>query len=574
MVKRLRERIIDILKNSKLVSDKDLNDAINKQKKAGGNLGKLLLEKGSISQKDLAALLSSELNIPVLNLSRLKIDAKVVKLIPEKVARRYTLIPTSKIGNSLTVCMADPLNVFAIDDIKALTNFSIDPIISTEKEITEAITNYYTAESTQLSEILTEVEAGDESESLEVSKFDDTKTMNIAEATQMSKIPPIVKVVNLMLNEALEKRASDVHIEPQEHRLRIRYRIDGTMYDAFELPKRDQNAILTRLKIMSGLDITQWLLPQDGRFRVRMRDKEVDFRVSVLPLTHGGKVVLRALDKTSLGLGLEKLGFLPDTMKVFTEAISKPYGMILITGPTGSGKSTTLYSILTKINTPEKNIVTIEDPVEYQIEGITQMQVNADIELTFASGLRSVLRQSPDIVLIGEIRDFETADIAIKASLTGQLLFSTLHTNDAVGAITRLIDMGVEPFLVASSVIAVAAQRLCRRVCPHCKEPAEIRASVLERLNIKLDLKKHHRLYRAKGCEKCNHTGYHGRMGTMEIFLVDDEIKHMIIDRASNDTIKEYLSKKGTKFLRDNAIEKWLSGQTTLEEMLRITTEE
>lgn len=574
MVKSLREKIIEILRDSKLVSEQDLKDVMDKQKKDGGNLGKLLVDKALISQKDLATLLSSELNIPVLNLSRLKIDPKVVKLIPEKMARQYTLIPTSKIGNNLTVCMADPLNVFAIDGIKALTSFDIEPIISTEKEIVEAISNYYGVETTQLAEILKEIETVDGAETVEVSKFEETATLDIEEATQLSKIPPIVKVVNLMLNEALEKRASDIHIEPREDKLRIRYRIDGVMYDAFQLAKKDKNAILTRLKIMSGLDITQWRLPQDGRFRIKTRDKEVDFRVSVLPLTHGSKIVLRALDKSSLSLGLDKLGFLSETFAVFKEAVSRPYGMILITGPTGSGKSTTLYSILTKLNTPEKNIVTIEDPVEYQIEGITQMQVNPDIKLTFASGLRSVLRQSPDIVLIGEIRDFETADVAIKASLTGQLLFSTLHTNDAVGVITRLVDMGVEPFLVASSLIAVTAQRLCRRICPYCKEPTEIRSSVLERLNIKLDSKKRPRIYSSKGCNKCNHTGYYGRMGTMEIFLVDEEIRQMIINRAPEDEIKKYLNKKGMKTLMNNAIKKWLSGQTTLEEVLRITTEE
>jgi len=572
-MKHLREKLIEILKKSGLVSEKVLTEAINKQKKEGGNLGKLLVDRGAINQKDLAALLSSHLNIPVLNLSRLKIDPKIVELVPEKIARQYTLIPTSKIANNLTVCMADPLNVFAIDDIKTLTHFDIDPVLSTEKEITEAINTYYSAETTQLSDILKEAKTADEEETVEVSKEEDEGKVDIEEVMQLSKIPPIVKVVNLMLSEALEKRASDIHIEPQENKLRIRYRIDGTMHEAFQLPKKDQNAILTRLKIMSGLDITQWRLPQDGRFRVIMRNKEIDFRVSVLPLTHGSKIVLRALDKSSLSLGLEKLGFLPETLNILKAAISRPYGMILITGPTGSGKSTTLYSVLTKLNTPDKNIVTIEDPVEYLIRGITQMQINPEIKLTFAEGLRGVLRQSPDIVLLGEIRDFETADIAIKASLTGQLLLSTLHTNDAVGAITRLVDMGVEPFLVASSLIAVAAQRLCRKICPHCKEPVEIRPSVLERLNIKLDLGKY-RVYRGKGCNKCNSTGYYGRMATIEVFLVDEKMKQMIIDRASEDELRGYLVKNGMKFLKDNAIKKWLSGETTLEEVLRITTEE
>lgn len=574
MVRRLHEKLLEILKDSKLVSEKDLAEAIKKQKSEGGNLGKLLIAQGLISQKDLAALLSSELNIPVLNLSRFKIDPQVVKSIPEKIARQYTLMPTSKIGNNLTVCMSNPLNVFAIDDIKVLTDFEIDPVISTEREIIDAINTYYGIEGAQFTEILQEAETATEEEAIVVSEAKEESTVNIEEAAQLSKLQPIVKIVNLMISEALEKRASDIHIEPQEDKMRIRYRIDGVMREAFQLPKKDQNAVLTRLKIMSGLDITQWHLPQDGRFRVKMRSREVDFRVSVLPLTHGGKIVLRALDKSSLTLGLDSLGFSQDTTDIFKEAVTKPYGMLLITGPTGSGKSTTLYAVLTKLNTSDKNIVTIEDPVEYQIEGITQMQVNPEINLTFASGLRSVLRQNPDIVLLGEIRDYETADIAIKASLTGQLLLSTLHTNDAAGAITRLVDMGVEPFLVASSLVAVTAQRLCRKICPHCKEPAEIRQPVLERLGIEADLKKQRHIYTGKGCDRCNNTGYYGRMGVMEVFLVDDDIKQMIIDKASDDKIKEYLKAKGMKFLRDNAISKWLSGETTLEEILRITTEE
>ncbi|MFH0731892.1 MAG: ATPase, T2SS/T4P/T4SS family [Candidatus Omnitrophota bacterium] len=572
MKKSFAEKLVDILKKSGLVNEKDLNEAIEKQKKAGSNIAKILIDKGIISQKDLAALLSSELNIPVLNLSRFKIDPKIVKMVPEKTARQYVIIPTSKIGNNLTVCMADPLNVLAIDDIKALTDFKIDIVLSTEKEIQDAINNYYTTDTSQLSDILQQVSSVDDADSVEITKDEDVGVVNIEEMAQKSKITPIVKVVNLMLSEALEKRASDIHIEPQEHHLRIRYRIDGNMCEAFQIPKKDQSAILARLKIMSGLDITQWRLPQDGRFRVTMREKEIDFRVSVLPLTHGGKIVLRALDKSGLSLGLERLGFLPETLNILNDAVSRPYGMILITGPTGSGKSTTLYSLLTRLNKPDKNIVTIEDPVEYQIEGMTQMQVNPDIKLNFADGLRAVLRQSPDIVLIGEIRDFETADISIKASLTGQLLLSTLHTNDAVGSITRLVDMGVEPFLVASSLIAVAAQRLCRKICANCKEPVEIPAAVFERLNLGSDLKKR-QYYHGKGCSKCNSTGYYGRMATMEMFILDDDMKQMIIKRTSEDEIKEHLKRKGMSFLKDLAVKNWAAGQTTLEEVLRITTE-
>jgi len=405
-----------------------------------------------------------------------------------------------------------------------------------------------------------------------VANTEEEGVVDIQEATKQSKVAPIVKVVNLMVAEALESRASDIHVEPQEKNLRIRYRVDGALQEAFSLPKKDQNAIITRLKIMSGLDITEWRIPQDGRFRIRMREKEVDFRVSILPTNHGGKVVMRALDKSSLSIGLDKLGYLPQPLKLFEQAITKPYGMILVTGPTGSGKSTTLYSIITQLNTNEKNIVTIEDPVEYQVDGITQIQVNPSIEFTFSTGLRSILRQTPDIVLIGEIRDFETADIAIKASLTGQLLFSTLHTNDACGAITRLMDMGVEPFLVASSLVAVAAQRLCRKICENCKEPYEITPAVLKRLNIKTS--KDATFYHGKGCSKCSNTGYHGRMGTLEVLLIDDAIRDLIIKGKSSDEIKEYAVANGMKTLRENAFKKALSGLTTIEEVLRITTEE
>ena len=572
MVSPLKKRLIEALKESNLISKEKLDEVIEIQKAKGGNLGGILVSKGFIKEKDLAVLLSQSLNLPILNLFRFKIDPEIIKLIPEKLAKQYHVIPVSRMGNNITLCMSDPLNIFAIDDIKALTNYNIDPIISTEKEITDAIHNYYGAESTQLAQILKEVKEADENEPLEVAAVGEEELIDIEQASKQSKVAPIVKVVNLMITEALQTRASDIHIEPQENSLRVRYRIDGALREAFILPKKDQNAVITRLKIMSGLDITEWRVPQDGRFRIHLREKEVDFRVSVLPTNHGGKVVMRALDKASLSVGLEKLGYLPEPLKLFKQALTRPYGMILITGPTGSGKSTTLYSIITQLNTPEKNIVTIEDPVEYQVEGITQIQVNPEIKFTFASGLRSLLRQSPDIVLIGEIRDFETADIAIKASLTGQLLFSTLHTNDACGAITRLIDMGLEPFLVASSLVAVAAQRLCRRICENCKEPYEITEAVLKRL--KIGAPANTVFYHGKGCNKCNNTGYLGRMGTLEVLLIDDEIRDMIIKRKSSDDIKAYAASKGMRSLRDNAFKKCLMGLTTIEEVLRITTEE
>jgi len=570
MVNPFKEKMIEALKESKLLDEKQIKEALDTSKKEGTNLGAALVKKGLIKEEDLASLLSSSLNLPVLNLSRFKIDPDTIKLIPEKLAKQYNIIPVSQMGKNLTVCMSDPLNIFAMDDVKALTRYNIEPVISTEREIAEAIQNSYGAATSHLTEVLKEAEE------LSTEQFYVEKTeedvVDIEEAQRQGNLPPIVKVVNLMIAEALENRASDIHIEPEEKSVRVRYRIDGALREAFTLPKKDQNAILTRLKIMSKLDITEWRIPQDGRFRIKLGKREVDFRVSILPISHGGKVVMRALDKSSLKIGLNQLGYLQGPLDLFQEAIAKPYGMILVTGPTGSGKSTTLYSIITQLNTPEKNIVTIEDPVEYQVEGITQMQVSHEIDLNFASGLRSILRQSPDIILIGEIRDFETADIAIKASLTGQLLLSTLHTNDAAGAITRLIDMGVEPFLVASSVVAVAAQRLCRKLCENCKEPHEVTDSVIKRLGI--EIKKDTVFYHGKGCNKCNQSGYYGRMGTLEVFLLDEKMREMIVKKCSSDEIKEYAISEGMKTLRDNAFEKAVMGLTTIEEVLRITTEE
>lgn len=569
MQKTLREKLIEILEKSEVLKKEDIRKVLSMQQKKGGSLGKILVEEGLINHQDLMVLLSQQLNIPPIDLSKYKIDTSVINLIPEKIAKQYKLIPISKLGNTLTIAMSDPTNIIAMDDIKALTNYTIDLVISTDQDVESAITNYYGGtKETEISRLMAEGRGIEES--LEV--VEDEEKIDITEVSAESKKAPIVKVVSMILNEALTKRASDVHIEPQEKALRVRYRVDGRLQDAFNIPKKNQNAILARLKIMSRLDITETRLPQDGRFKIQFKDREIDFRVSVLPISFGNKIVLRALDKSSLSIGLDKLGFLPEPLSNFKKALKRPYGMILITGPTGSGKSTTLYSIINQLNTIDKNIVTIEDPVEYQLEGVTQVQVIPDIGLTFANGLKSLLRQSPDVVMVGEIRDFETADIAIKASLTGQLVLSTLHTNDAPSAITRLIDMGVEPFLIASSVIMTAAQRLCRKICPSCKEKYDIPKTVLERVGLGADKKK--TFYRGKGCRRCNNTGYYGRMGTLETFMVDDAISDMILRKASADEIKRYAVSKGMKTLRDNAMKKFQEGMTTLEEVLRITSEE
>jgi len=560
------------MREKKLVDETRLEQIIKKHRKEGGSIGKMLVRENMISHKNFLAILSEQLNIPPIDLSKYKIDPDVAKLVPEKLAQRHNIIPMSKIGDNLTVAMSDPTDVVAIDDVRTVTSSvarNVDIVIASENDIKDALAKAFGAPSEDISEIVKDVQTED----VEVVEED---KLDISEISAESKRAPIIKIVSLILNEALRRRASDIHIEPQERDLRVRYRIDGVLREAQRLPKKNQNAIIVRLKIMSKLDITETRRPQDGRFKIKLGQKNIDFRVSVLPIAFGNKIVLRALDKTNLDIGLDKLGFLPAPLEAFQEALKQPFGMILLTGPTGSGKSTTLYSIVNKLNTPERNIVTIEDPVEYDVEGITQVQVKPEIGLNFASGLKSVLRQSPDVVMVGEIRDFETADIAIKASLTGQIVLSTLHTNDAAGAITRLIDMGVEPFLVAASLILTGAQRLARTICPRCKTPVDIPRSVLERIGSDVDVNKVMKrkpFYHGKGCQRCNMTGYMGRIGILESMPIDDKIRDMITTGASLDDIRSYSKSKGMQILREGALENFMNGVTTLEEVLRITTE-
>lgn len=574
MAESLKDKLVKALIDGKLVKEKDLDTALAIQRKSGGSLGKILVENGFVSEKEMMIAMSRQLNMPPIDLSKYKIDKSLSELIPEKVARQYQLIPISKLGKVLTVAMSDPLNLFAIDDLKILTNYKIDLVIATENDIREAINNYYGLHAQEISKILEEIPHYD----LEIAGKDAEEDMDVSDIAEQSKSAPIVKIVNLILNEAMKRRASDIHIEPTEKALRIRYRIDGSLREVLSLPKKNQNAVIARLKIMSKLDITETRLPQDGRFKINFDGKEIDFRVSVLPIAFGGKIVLRALDKANLSTGIEKLGFLPGPMNTFKTALKSPYGMILVTGPTGSGKSTTLYSIITQLNTSERNIVTLEDPVEYEIEGITQIPARPEIGLTFSSGLKSILRQSPDIVMVGEIRDSETADIAIKASLTGQLIMSTLHTNDSAGAVTRLIDMGVEPFLVASSLVLASAQRLMRKICPNCKTAVDIPESALKRFGLSHEDAERRgvkNFYHGKGCAKCNSTGYYGRIGILEALLIDDKVRDMIMKKVSSDVIKDYAVKElHMMTLRDNAVENLMSGATSFEEVLRVTSED
>lgn len=570
----LKKKLTDLLVEAKLVFPQDMEKAVKIQAETRGNLKDILLREGFVKERDLLALLSKELFVPYLELSKYKIDPSVLALIPEKISRQYKVLALSKIGNVLSVIISDPLNIFAIDDLKAITGYDIDIVLGSEKEIMKVLDKFFaTTATSDIAEILDEEKKGKD---LEVVKVDGT--IEFGSMLEESAKAPIVKLVDLMITEALKKRASDIHVEPLETELRIRYRIDGHLYDMFRLPKKNQNAILARLKIISGLDITEARLPQDGRFKVKLKTKEVDFRVSALPTTFGQKFVLRTLDKSKLAVGLNSLGISEEPLRLFEEAMQKPYGMILITGPTGCGKSTTLYSILSKLNRPELNIVTIEDPVEYQVEGITQIAVRPEIGLTFATGLRSVLRQSPDVIMVGEIRDSETADIAVKASLTGQIVLSTLHTNDAIGAITRLIDMGVEPFLVASSLVATSAKRLCRRVCLGCREPIDIPKTSWKKLGLEKIVdryKKEPAFFKAKGCPQCNQTGYFERVGIHEVLMLDDSLRDMIIKGASSDQIRDFaVREKGMLLLRDDAMLKVVEGVITLEEALRVTTEE
>ncbi len=569
MAQSIRDKLAEVLVNKGSISREKLDEAIKTQKEKGGSLSKILVQKGLVNENELLSIFSQELNITPINLAKYKIDKEIISLVPVKIARLYHLIPVSKIGNRMTVAMSDPLDIFALDDLKILTKYEIDPVIATDKDIIASIAAYYGEETLSIDKIVKDVK----DDELELLQTGDAERFDVSTLAIESQKAPILKMVDVIISEALKRRASDIHVEPMETDLRIRYRIDGALTEFSHLPKSNQNAVLTRIKIMSDMDITEWRLPQDGRFKVRMEEREIDFRVSTLPLVHGEKVVLRVLDKSSIKVSPEKLGFLPKTLEELREAISRPYGMFLVTGPTGSGKSTTLYSILNILNTPEKNIVTIEDPIEYELMGITQVQVKPEIGLTFAGGLRAFLRQAPDIVMVGEIRDFETADIAIKASLTGQLLLSTLHTNDAPSAITRLIDMGVEPFLVASSVVFICAQRLMKRVCANCKEKIVIPKEILDKIGYKE--KEKAAFFKGKGCAKCNNTGYYGRFAILENLTVDDKIKEMILDRVQSDKIKEYCVKeKGMLTLRAAALENLALGHTTIEEVLRVTSEE
>ncbi|MBI5056244.1 MAG: type IV-A pilus assembly ATPase PilB [Nitrospirae bacterium] len=558
-----------LLVSNNIVTEEQLLKALDLQKKEGGRIGTALVKLGFITNERLVQFLSKQYGVPAITLSAEEIDTSVVKFIPYDVAYKYHIFPFSKNGATLTIAMADPSNVFAIDDIKFMTGYDVKPVVASEASIKDAISRHY-EQSDALQTVVESITTESKEESLDFVK-ETEEDVDISELKTAVEEAPVVKLVNLLLSEAISRGASDIHIEPYEKEFRVRYRIDGMLYDVMQPPLKMRSALSSRIKIMSELDIAERRLPQDGRIKLKIKDKSVDLRVSTLPTLFGEKIVMRILDKSSLVLDLTRLGFEEKALKDFNEAISSPYGMVLVTGPTGSGKTTTLYSALSTVNSIDVNIMTAEDPVEYNLLGINQVHIREEIGLTFAAALRSFLRQDPDIIMVGEIRDLETAEIAVKAALTGHLVLSTLHTNDAPGTISRMVNMGVEPFLVSASVLLILAQRLCRKVCNNCREEEAIPESVLINAGIPKDEIGTFKCYKGKGCPTCNGTGYKGRIALYEVMPIKDEMKELIIKSATALDLKREAVRQGMKSLRMSGLSKLREGLTSIEEVLRVT---
>jgi type IV pilus assembly protein PilB len=574
-VKSFGERIADALVEDGLLTLKQVEELLEQQKQGGTRLLKLILEKAYVSEQDMAISMGRVLNTPPINLSRIIIPSDIGDLIPREVAHNHKVIPVSRLENKLFIAMADPLNVLALDDVRRITHMEVSPMIASEKAITEKL-NGLDAKGGSMEDIIEDqkkkvAEEEADPDKIEVSRVA-VEEVNLDQLAASSEDAPVIKLANLILVQAIKDRASDIHLEPFEKSMRLRYRVDGVLLDATPPPKQMQLALASRFKIMSSLDIAERRLPQDGRMRVRVGGKDYDLRVSIMPTVHGEKLVLRVLDKSNLSAAIDKLGLDPDTFRQVKEAVDAPHGLILVTGPTGSGKTTTLYSALNELNSPVYNIVTVEDPVEFQVPGINQIAVRKEIGLTFASALRSILRQDPDIIMIGEIRDTETAEIAIEAALTGHQVLSTMHCNDAPGAIARLDDMGIAPFLISSSVILACAQRLMRRICSHCKEPVSYPDKMFQDLNIDPALFDGHELYRGRGCERCNNSGYAGRMAIIEAMTNTDEIRKLIIARANTRELAKVAIGQGMKTLRMAALDRARDGVSTLEQVLVLTS--
>ncbi|HEU5236888.1 MAG TPA: type IV-A pilus assembly ATPase PilB [Pyrinomonadaceae bacterium] len=586
----------EILVRENLISPQHLRQALDYQREHGGRLGYNLVKLGLVSDDTITAVLSRQYGIPSVNLELFNIDDSVLRLIPQEVAQKYSVLPLSRVGATLTLAMVDPTNVFAMDDIKFMTGLNVEPVVVAEASIQTAIARYYsTSREIELASVGTDVSVEssngngfshadlvsldtldlDHDLSSEVEVFEDNEEIDLSSLTRMSEDAPVVRLVNVLLVDALRRGASDIHVEPYEKELRIRFRIDGLLYDVMHPPLKMRDALISRIKIMSKLDISEKRLPQDGRIKVRVkvdsRSRELDFRVSTLPTLFGEKVVLRLLDKEKLMLDMTNLGFEPDSLVKFQRNIAKPYGMVLVTGPTGSGKTNTLYSALQSLNTVDTNIMTAEDPVEFNLPGVNQVQMKEQIGLNFAAALRSFLRQDPNIILVGEIRDFETAEIAIKAALTGHLVLSTLHTNDAPSTISRLMNMGIEPFLVATSVNLIQAQRLIRRVCKDCRKEHPTPVEALVEIGFSPEEAAKVKTFKGKGCTSCNDTGYKGRIGLYEVMEITDEIRELILIGASSLELRKKSIEDGMISLRESGLQKIRAGVTTIEEVLRET---
>jgi type IV pilus assembly protein PilB len=567
-------RLGELLTKASLISQDQLKEALRVQKETGGKLGETLIKLGFVSEEDITECLSQQFGVPSINLQHFEIDSSVIKLIPGDVARKYNILPVNKTGATITIAMADPTNVFAMDDIKFMTGYNVEPVVASELGIKAAIDSYYgTTSSLELKKVMEDLQT-QETADLEV--LEEDEEMDVNALADSAEEAPVVKLCNLILTDAIKRGASDIHIEPYEKEYRVRFRIDGILYEIMNPPLKLKDAMTSRMKILAKLDISEKRLPQDGRIKLKIKledkGKELDFRVSVLPTLFGEKIVMRLLDKDNLRLDMTKLGFEPESLSRFEEAIFKPWGMVLVTGPTGSGKTNTLYSALSKVNSPEVNIMTAEDPVEFNLPGINQVQMKEAIGLNFAATLRSFLRQDPNIILVGEIRDFETAEIAIKAALTGHLVLSTLHTNDAPSTINRLMNMGIEPFLVATATQLIAAQRLVRRICSNCKETVDMTPPALANLGYRKDeIGGGFPVYKGRGCEKCNNTGYKGRVGLIEVMVIDDDIRDLILSGGTAIDIKRKAMENGMITLRRSGLVKIKEGVTTVEEVVRET---
>ena len=570
----MSSRLGEILIKENLITSDQLRQALEHQKASGGRLGTCLMKLGFISDDEITGVLSRQYGVPSINLKYYEIDPIVIKLIPQDTALRYQVVPLSRVGSVLTIAMTDPTNVFAMDDIKFMTGFNVEPVVASESAIAEAIIRFYGgghSNQEELSNLMKDLV--DDDQELELAT--DEQELDATALERAAEEAPIIKLVNLILTDSLKRGASDIHVEPYENEMRVRFRVDGVLQTVMNPPLKLRDAMTSRMKIMAKLDIAEKRLPQDGRIMIKFKadgkKKELDFRVSTVPTLYGEKIVLRLLDKENLRLDMTKLGFEAESLKKFERNILKPYGMVLVTGPTGSGKTNTLYSSVSRLNQVDTNIMTAEDPVEFQLAGINQVQMKEQIGLNFAAALRAFLRQDPNIILVGEIRDFETAEIAVKAALTGHLVLSTLHTNDAPSTISRLMNMGIEPFLVATSVNLICAQRLVRRICSNCKEELEVPEQALIDAGYSPEEVKTTKIYHGKGCSTCNKGGYKGRTGLYEVMEVNDELRELILVGASALELKKKAIEQGMITLRRSGLIKVAAGMTTMEEVLRET---